>query len=396
MSKNENDMLSEALANSLNKGSGEDVAYTGGEKESPSNIDHWVSTGSTILDMLVSNRVDGGLPVGKIVEIHGPQGSGKSLVAAHVLAHTQKMGGVPVYIDTENAVSFDFLEVIGIDQDKEFMYIPEHKLEKIFEIIEQIIAKVREKKSKNDDRFITILVDSIAGATTENEVSGEYDKDGYNTDKAIVLSKAMRKLTSTFGKEQVLLLFTNQVRMNVGGGPFAPEWNVPGGKAIPHHSSVRITMKRTSKIREKMPGGGKEIVGARLKPKIKKNRLAPPKRECEFDLYFDKGIDDLGSIYDWLKGRGIIDSKRGGWCTFKVYGDDDSDKRNEKYSLPGEDEPFKFRSTEWHKTLRENPKFREKVFESVADSVIVDYEKGWATENEIEYVDDDESDDSED
>lgn len=382
----ESDKLAKALADSLNsQEKGRKVAYFLNDEESPSEVKTWVSSGSTLLDMITSNRVDGGLPVGKICEIHGPEGSGKSLVAAHVLANTQEMGGVPVYIDTENAVNFDFLQTIGINPDDDFLYVSENRLERIFQIIETIITKVREKSKKGNDRFVTILVDSVAGATTENEVEGEYDKEGWNTDKAIVLSKAMRKLTNTFGREQVLLIFTNQIRSNIGGGMFGPKWTVPGGHAIPFHSSVRIRMRSTSKIREDT-GTGKRVVGARLKPEIYKNRLAPPGRKCEFDLYFDSGIDDLGSIFDHLKNEKIIKHSGAGWY-YMLERNEESGQYEDKYHLPGEEDPFKFRGTEWHNTLRDNPEFKAAVFSTISDVVLIDYETDWADRNNIEYID---------
>lgn len=381
------DNLAEIIADSLNNSvKGHKVAYFLDDEESPSQVKHWVSTGSTLLDLQVSNRKDGGLPVGKIVEFNGLEGSGKSLLASHLLANTQKMGGVAVYIDTENAVDFKFLETIGIDRNGDFLYVSEHRLETIFQLIEKIIAKVKESKKEN--KFVTIVVDSIAGATTSNEIEGEYDKEGWNTDKAIVLSKAMRKITGTIGREQVLLVFTNQLRTNLGV-MFGDKWTTSGGKAIPFHSSVRVRMRSTKKITEKV-GGQKKVVGVRLRPHIIKNRLAPPEQQCEFDLFFNSGIDDIGSWRDVLKDYNLIKHKGGGW--FDVFTEDE-DGNKVPYYLPEErdkDEPdqFKFRTDDgWYEALREYPAFKQDMYDLVAKKMIVNYENDWVDRSNVEYED---------
>lgn len=382
----ENDKLAEAIADSVNSDSDRKVAYFLDEEDSPTEVEEWVSTGSTVLDLIISNRKEGGLPVGKIVEVFGPEGSGKSVLASHILANTQKMGGVPIYIDTENAVRFPFLRTIGVDTEDNFIYVSENRLENIFTIIENIIVEIRE--SDRDSKFTTIVVDSIAGATTKKEFEEDYEKGGYNTDKAIVLSKALRKVTNMFGREQVLFVFTNQLRDNVGGGMFAPDYTTPGGRAVPHHSSVRIRMKNTSKIRATGPRG-KQTVGAKLRPYVEKNRLAPPKQECEFDLYFDSGIDDISSIFEELKNINAAYHKGAGWYNLML--EDEDGEREVKWSHPEEDgdDPYTFRGTEFKETLMGDDVFREKVFEELHKGVLVDYEENWADTSDIEYVSND-------
>lgn len=210
------DDLASILADNLNKkfkSSNYKVAYfLEGDKDSPSDVTEWVSTGSTTLDLAIANRPNGGFPMGRIIEITGLEASGKSLLAAHALANTQKMGGLAVYIDTENAVSREFLEAIGLDL-KEMLYVPLDTIEDVFESIESIVESVR-KASKS--RPVTIVVDSVAGASTKQEMAADYDKDGWATSKAIVLSKAMRKITNFVGRERICLIFTNQLRTRLG------------------------------------------------------------------------------------------------------------------------------------------------------------------------------------
>ena len=180
------DELAGILATNLNKkfkSSNYKVAYfLEGDEDSPSEVSEWISTGSSMLDLAISNRPNGGLPVGRITEITGLEASGKSLLAAHVLANTQKKGGLAVYIDTENAISREFLTAIGVNL-KDMLYVPLDTIEDIFDAIDSIIESVR-KTDKN--KIVTIVVDSVAGASTKIEMAADYDKDGYATSKALI------------------------------------------------------------------------------------------------------------------------------------------------------------------------------------------------------------------
>jgi recombination protein RecA len=231
------DDLASVLADNLNKkfkASNYKVAYfLEGDDDSPCNVDEWVSTGSTMVDLAISNRPNGGFPVGRITEITGLEASGKSLLAAHALVSTQKKGGLAVYIDTENAVSREFLEAIGLDLSK-MLYVPLETIEDIFDSMETIIESVR-KSSKN--KLVTIVVDSIMGASTKVEMAADYEKDGWATTKAILLSKAMRKITNMIGRERVCLIFTNQLRTRLGVS-FGDPWCVD-----PFTTKIKIRYK---------------------------------------------------------------------------------------------------------------------------------------------------------
>ena len=235
-----NDELAGVLADSLNKKFKDyKVAYfLDGVQETPTDIKEFISTGSTMLDLAISNRPNGGIAVGRITELNGLESSGKSLVGAHLLKETQKKGGVAVYIDTETAVSEDFLEVIGVDINN-MLYLHLETVEDIFEAIEEIVTKVRES---DKDRLVTILVDSLAAATTKVELEADFDKDGWATSKAIVISKAMRKITQMIGRQRIALVFTNQLRVKLGA-MFGDPYTTSGGKALPFHASTRIRLK---------------------------------------------------------------------------------------------------------------------------------------------------------
>ena len=312
------DELAEVIASELNKQfKSHKVAYfLDGVDQTPTDISDWVSTGSTILDLAVSNRPDGGLAAGRITEINGLEGSGKSLIGAHALAATQKKGGLAVYIDTESAVSSEFLQAIGIDTEN-MLYIHLETVEEIFDTIETIVTKIRES---DKDKLVTILVDSLAAASTKVEMDADFDKDGWATAKAIVISKAMRKITQLIARQKVCLIFTNQLRQKLGV-MFGDPWTTSGGKALPFHSSTRIRLKNVGQIKDTK----KNTIGIKIRAQVIKNRLGPPLRSADFSLYFDKGIDDFGSWLEVLKGHKLV-KQAGAWYTLE-----DQDGKEHKF-----------------------------------------------------------------
>jgi len=237
--KTDKNDLAHSLAENLNKEFKDigKVAYFIGEEETPTDVDDWISTGSTMLDLAISNRPHGGIPVGRIIEINGLEASGKSLLAAHILANTQKRDGVAVYIDTENALSMDFLRAIGIDISK-MVYTQLDTVEQIFSAIDKIINEVREA---HKDKLVTIVVDSVAAATTTGELEGDYSKEGWNTDKAIIISRALRKITRLIGKQKICVVLTNQLRQKLGV-MFGDPWCVD-----PYTTKIKIRYKLNEK-----------------------------------------------------------------------------------------------------------------------------------------------------
>ena len=289
------DSLANTLADSINKqfkGQALKTAFfLDGDDDAPSNVKDWISTGCDTLDLAISNRPNGGFPVGRITEITGLEASGKSLLASHALAETQKKGGLAVYIDTEAASSAEFLTAIGCDL-KTMLYVPLETIEEIFETIETIVEQVRKS---NKERLVTIVVDSVMGASTKIEMAAEYDKDGYATSKSIILSKAMRKVTNWIARENICLIFTNQLRTKLGVS-FGDQWTTAGGKAIPFHASVRLRLKNTGQIKAKI-NGVEQIVGSKTNVQVVKNRMGPPHRKIDYEIYYDSGIDNYGG---WL------------------------------------------------------------------------------------------------
>ena len=267
--------LASVLAESLNKiykDTEGKVAFFLNEGDDPSLVSDWVSTGSSLLDIAIANKPGGGVPVGRITEVTGLEQSGKSLLCGHILAETQRKGGVAVLIDTETSVSVEFLKAIGVDVTK-LLYINVDTVEDIFATIDTIIATVRKDGSKDKDRLVTIVTDSVAAASTKIEMSANYEKDGYATTKAIIISKAMRKITSTIGRQRIALVFTNQLRQKMGV-MFGDPWTTSGGKALAFHSSVRLRLKNIGQIKKESLG----VIGAKCETTVVKNRLGPP---CE-------------------------------------------------------------------------------------------------------------------
>ncbi len=343
------DDLANSLADGLNKKfkeSGLKVAYfLDGTGDSPNEITDWVPTGCSMLDLAIANKANGGWPVGRITEISGLEASGKSLLAAHALANTQKKGGLAVYIDTESAVSSEFLKAIGVDITK-MLYVPLETIEDVFEAIEAIIESARKS---NKDRLVTIVVDSIMGASTKIEMSADYDKDGYATSKSIILSKAMRKVTSLISKQKICLILTNQLRTKMNA-MFGDPYTTSGGKAVAFHSSCRVRIKQMGQIKVKKDGVDM-VAGIKTRVQVTKNRMGPPLKSVDYNIYFDSGIDDTDSWLTVMEGFGII-KQSGAWYSF---GD------------------LKFQAKEFDNIRNTKPEIIDEMYKQICDKYILKY-----------------------
>ena len=343
------DVLASELADSLNsKIKGQKVAFfLDGTDDTPTDINDFISTGSSLLDVAISNRPHGGIAVGRITEINGLQASGKSLLGAHILAETQKKGGIGVYIDTETSVSKEFLDAIGADT-KNILYLHMETVEDIFQGIEDIVTKVRET---NKDKHVTILVDSLAAASTKVEMSSDYEKDGWATSKAIVISKAMRKITQMIGRHKITLVFTNQLRQKLGV-MFGDPYTTSGGLALPFHASTRVRLSNMGMIKDKEGN----VIGHKCRAKIIKNRIGPPLRQADYEMYFDRGIDDAGGWLQTLKSLKIAQTT-GAWYTVDFNG-----------------KPIKFLSKDFPDKLRDLEGFKDFLYEKICEASILEYD----------------------
>ena len=349
------DELAGIIADELNKQfKHQQVAYFLDEDSNPTDVTDWISTGSTMLDLAISNRPNGGVAVGKITELNGLEGSGKSLIGSHLLASTQKKDGIAVYIDTESAVSQEFLRAIGVDTSK-MLYVHLETVEEIFDTIETIVTKIRES---NKDKLVTILVDSLAAASTKVEMDADFDKDGWATAKAIIISKAMRKVTQMIARQKVALVFTNQLRQKLGV-MFGDPWTTSGGKALPFHSSTRVRFKNAGQIKD----GNKVTIGIKIKGQVIKNRLGPPMRTVEFPLYFDKGIDDFGSWLTVMKEHKLLKSG-GAWYTLQHCDTETGELIKE----------YKFLSKDFEKLMLENSELKDYCYGLICEACILKYD----------------------
>jgi len=305
------------LIKSLNKEHGSQVAYNLAYDESPTHVKRWISTGSKQLDYIISNRTNGGLPEGRIVEIFGPPSIGKSHVAIQIARSTQMMGGIVVYIDTENATSVENLGLLGVDIKHRFVYVDTHCTEEVLSIAEATIMKA---KAMNKDVPITIIWDSVAASSPKAELLGDYDKETIGL-QARAISKGMRKITGVIANQNVLFVILNQIRMKIGV-MYGDPTTTPGGKAIPFHSSVRIKLGAGQPITNKE----KEVVGINVSAKTIKNKVAPPFRTVNFEIHFGRGIVEHEQIFDLLRKHGqesvngqlLEVSGTGSWKSFTI------------------------------------------------------------------------------
>jgi recombination protein RecA len=305
------------LIKSLNKEHGSKIAYNLSVDESPTNINRWVSTGSKQLDYIASNRRDGGIPEGRIIEIFGPPSIGKSHIAIQLARSAQEMGGIAVYIDTENATSIENLRRLGVDVSKRFVFVETACTEEVFKIAENTIKK---SKAISSDVPVIIIWDSVAASTPKDELLGDYDKNAIGL-QARAISKGMRKITQVIGAENVTFVCLNQTRTKIGV-MYGDPTTTPGGMAIPFHASLRIKLGAGQQLKNKAG----DIIGINVSAKTIKNKVAPPFRTCNFEIHFGIGIKEHEQIFDMLRRAGsfIKDAQEvtvggtGSWKTFTV------------------------------------------------------------------------------
>ena len=249
-----------------------------GTETSPTHVKRWIPTGSRQINYMVSNRRNGGLPEGRIIEVFGPPSIGKSHIATQIARSTQEMGGLAVYIDTENATSVENLAMLGIDISKRFVYVDQHCTEDVLKTAESTILKAKAMKK---DVPITIIWDSVAACSPREELDGDYDKNSIGL-QARAISKGMRKITGIIGSQNVLLVCLNQTRTKIGV-MFGDPTTTPGGAAIPFHSSVRIRLGAGQQIKDKSG----DVIGIHVWAKTIKNKVAMPFRKVKFEIHSD-------------------------------------------------------------------------------------------------------------
>jgi recombination protein RecA len=284
-----------------------------------------IPTGSFSLDLALGV---GGVPRGRVIEIYGPESSGKTTLALHILAEAQRMGGVGAFIDAEHALDPDYARKIGVNVEELLISQPDSG-EQALQIVETLI------RSGEVD---VVVVDSVAALAPQAEIEGEMGEFQIGL-QARMMSQALRKLSGLISKTKSVLIFLNQTRMKIGQLVGNPE-TTPGGLALKFYASVRIELKRIAQIKK-----GDEIIGSRIKAKIVKNKVAPPFKIAEFDIYYNEGISKEADLINTAIKAGLI-KKSGSWLEFE----------NKKLGQ-GLEGAKQF--------LKENPEIRDKIREKL-------------------------------
>ena len=271
------------------------IMRLGTEEKNKTNMES-ISTGALSLDVALGI---GGIPKGRIIEIYGPESSGKTTLTLHIAAEAQKAGGVAAFVDAEHALDTGYAKKIGVNLDELLVSQPDTG-EQALEIVDMLVRS---------DAVDLVVVDSVAALTPKAEIEGEMG-DHHVGLQARLMSQALRKLTASVSRSNCTVIFINQIRMKIGVMFGSPE-TTTGGNALKFYSSVRMDIRRIAAIKQ-----SDEVVGNRVRVKVVKNKVAAPFREAEFDVMFGEGVSLVGDVLDLAVNHEIV-NKTGAWFSYK-------------------------------------------------------------------------------